>query len=98
MVETALVWVGLNALLSVVGAAAFVLHYADAGEFDYLAFGFATVFVGGAVELSTANGYIPESALFDGLVVGCIVVGFVAGGVGVRRQGTGFEVWKGSSR
>ena len=84
--------------MSAIGAVAFVLHYTDSREYDYVAFAFATVWMAGAIELSMANGYLPENTLFNTLVGGCVVVAVVTGGVGLWRQGVGFAIRDGSAR
>lgn len=98
MVDSALVWISLATLTSGVAAVAFAVHYARTAEADYTAFAFAVVFGGLGLELGVANGYLPESGPFDAIVGVCVVIGVVAGAVGVRRRQRGFQVLRDDQR
>jgi len=92
MVDTSVIWVGMTVLMIGIGTVAFVLQYASTREYDYVAFAFAVVWIAGAIELSMANGYLPENPLYNTLVGGCVLVTVVVGAFGLKRQGVGFSV------
>lgn len=98
MVDSALIWISLTTLLSATSTVAFVLHYARAHEFDYMAFAYAVVFGGGSLKLGMANGYLPESGLLNAIVGSCVVIAVVAGAIGIKRQKRGFQILRGNSQ
>lgn len=98
MVDFALIWISLTALLSAAGTVAFVLHYAQAHEFDYMAFALAVVFGGGIVELGMANGYLPKNRLFNGIVGSCVVIALVTGAIAMKRGRRAFQIVRNDAR
>lgn len=98
MVDTALLWIGLYAMVAAVGAGAFGLFYVRTREYDLFAVGVAFVGVAGVVELSMANGYLPQTAPFNALVRVCALVGAVVGVIGGRLHGGGFRIRSESTR
>ncbi|ELZ67136.1 hypothetical protein C457_13904 [Haloferax prahovense DSM 18310] len=98
MVQTALVWLFLNAGLAGFAAVAVAAHYADEGELDFVSAALAAVFAGTCVELGMANGYIPDS-VFPTVAVGvCIVAALVSLALGVKRDQTAFQAFRGDAR
>ncbi|WP_330630852.1 hypothetical protein [Halocatena halophila] len=93
MIDTALLWIALTATASVFGACVFFIYYRKTGNADLLAVAWVFVGIAGSIEISMANGYLPENEFFNGLVAGCLGVAVVVGIVGVRRSGTGFQLW-----
>lgn len=91
-VDSTLIWISLTTLWSGIAAVAFVLHYAQASEFDYMAFAIAVVFGGYSLELGMVNDYLPENGLFNAIVGVCVVIAVVAGAIGIKRQQRGFQI------
>lgn len=98
MVDSALIWISLTTLVSGIGAVAFALHYARANEFDSVAFAMAVVFGGGGLELGMANGYLPESGLFNAIVGVCVVIAVISGAIGIKRRQRGLQVLRDDTR
>ncbi len=93
MIDTALLWIAFTVCLSGFGACAFFIYYRKTGNADVLAVAWVYVYLAGSIEISMANGYLPENEFFNVLVAGCLGVAVVVGTVGVRRSGTGFQLW-----
>ncbi|ELZ55550.1 MULTISPECIES: hypothetical protein [unclassified Haloferax] len=98
MVQTALVWLFLNAVLAGFAAVAVAAHYADEGELDFVSAALAAVFTGTCVELGTANGYLPDGVLPTAVVGGCIVVALASLALGVRRDQAAFQAFRSDAR
>ncbi|ELK48417.1 MULTISPECIES: hypothetical protein [Haloferax] len=98
MVQTALGWLFLNAVLAGFAAVAVAAHYADEGEPDFVSAALAAVFAGTCVELGTANGYLPDGVLPTAVVGVCVVVALVSFALGVRRDQTAFQAFRGGAR
>ncbi|ADE04327.1 hypothetical protein [Haloferax volcanii] len=98
MVQTALGWLFLNAVLAGFAAVAVAAHYADEGEPDFVSAALAAVFAGTCVELGTANGYFPDGVFPTAVVGVCVVVALVSLAVGVQRDQTAFQAFHGDAR
>ncbi|RDZ63558.1 hypothetical protein C5B90_10480 [Haloferax sp. Atlit-12N] len=98
MVQSALVWLFLNAVFAGFAAVAVAAYYADEGEPDFISAALAAVFAGTCVELGMANGYLPDGVLPTAVVGGCIVVALVSLAVGVQRNQTAFQAFRGDAR
>ncbi|CQR53574.1 MULTISPECIES: hypothetical protein [Haloferax] len=98
MVQSALVWLFLNAVLAGFAAVAVAVHYADEREPDFVSAALAAVFVGSCVELGMANGYLPDGVLPTAVVGVCIVVGLVSLALGVKRDQSAFQAFRGGAR
>lgn len=98
MVQTALVWLYLNAVFAGFAAVAVAAYYADEGEPDFVSAALAAVFAGTCVELGTANGYLPDGVLPTAVVGVCVVVALVSFALGVRRDQTAFQAFRGGAR
>ncbi|ELZ96737.1 hypothetical protein C440_03148 [Haloferax mucosum ATCC BAA-1512] len=98
MVQPPPVWLFLNVGLTGFAVVAVAAHYADEGEPDFVSAALAAVFVGTCVELGITNGYLPNSALPNVAVGGCIVVGFASFALGVKRDQTAFQAFRGDAR
>ncbi|WP_435179633.1 hypothetical protein [Halorussus sp. AFM4] len=68
MVDSALVWISLTTLVSVVGVAAVAYRYVRSTEYRLEAFAVAVVFGGYGLELVMANGYLPGKSLLGAAV------------------------------
>ncbi|WP_424006503.1 hypothetical protein [Haloferax denitrificans] len=98
MVQAALVWLFLNAVLAGFAAVAVAAHYADEGEPDFVSAALTAVFAGTCVELGMANGYLPDGVLPTVAVGVCIAVALVSVALGVKRDQTAFQAFRGERR
>ena len=73
MVDSALVWVSLTTVVSVIGVVAVAYHYVRTTEFRFKAFAVAVVFGGYGLELAVTNDYRPGNTLL-GPAVGVLAI------------------------
>ncbi|RDI69872.1 hypothetical protein DWB78_17130 [Halopelagius longus] len=71
MVDSALVWISIVAVLGAGAVGTSVLHYVREAEFDCISSALGAAAVGYGVELGVANGLLARSRLFDSLMFVC---------------------------